>query len=717
VRENSLGWAILKCAIQPVLRSPNRAVLKRLKTGFWSCLGIKFFQFFSSVDSLAGEIHEHQYEILNLNEAIQEELSIHFDQYVEFAYLNALTHPFNREFKLIDPADYQRDILVCKGFFKKTWDYFEKGCKKAYEFGKKTVKEVGDFVKEHKKEVLIGAAVVAVAVGAYFVAGALAAGAEATEGSKKREDEDDRIEPPVSSSPPSDPPTSAQQNPVLQLFEELRQNRLDLVAKEEFDLTYRPHEQDSTSHEEDHLDVPAPSTSHDDSHTQQNPVLRLFEELRQSKPESVVESQFDLTYRPQEHDSTPVTQNEQAHNSGISSSSIANAFSKYLEALHVQAVEPSSQPAPFIPGLQSMPFERSKSLEHFPKRLESLLSLVESKTSFGSSSEILPNASAHPSEIKMIWQSAFANYLDAVYRQAIDPSDQFNSFNLEPIASTPSFKYNPEFLIEFPKTLLARYSQLVHSKQENRALSSLREKSISLLKEVVPDTVTTCRFETEGIIYDNMQGGFVNGMNTSFEEFKSHLYHLKKFVGDMSIEGVYNHTNGFIDDLAEIWLLNYEGFAPIKADMLIDNWKRFHEKNQNNPNAKYLQFTHSMGNILTRNALLNAPKEIRDRVIVIAIAPAAIIPDGLCYKSFHYASEKDYIHLGENFFTLFVIGAIEESLQVEALELLIETKKHLTILEPHEGAEGWDHDFESPTFDKKIKEQLENYIQNNGQFE
>jgi hypothetical protein len=124
-----------------------------------------------------------------------------------------------------------------------------------------------------------------------------------------------------------------------------------------------------------------------------------------------------------------------------------------------------------------------------------------------------------------------------------------------------------------------------------------------------------------------------------------------------------------------------------------------------------------MGTILTKDALQRAPQEIRDRVIVVAIGPAVIIPKGLCYDSFHYASEKDIVHLGENIYKLSVAAFNDESEQQELLQQLIENKQRLILLKPHPDATGIDHDFESPTFDEVFQDHIKKYLKQKGESE
>ncbi len=220
----------------------------------------------------------------------------------------------------------------------------------------------------------------------------------------------------------------------------------------------------------------------------------------------------------------------------------------------------------------------------------------------------------------------------------------------------------------------------------------------------------SCFIKTEGVKKPGAQIGFINGMNTSVSESMSHMEHLRQFVGDLHIEGVYNHSNTPPVDVAEIFLLNYAGVAPNTGKLLVENWSRFHKENEHNPDAKYLQFTHSMGNILTKDALQMAPQEIRDRVIVVAIAPAAIIPVGLCHDAYHYASLKDLVHYGENVHTVTIAAFNAEEEQTAMWTQLGKNKDQLVLLDPHEEAKGMDHGFESPTFSKSVKDHIQMYL-------
>jgi hypothetical protein len=164
-----------------------------------------------------------------------------------------------------------------------------------------------------------------------------------------------------------------------------------------------------------------------------------------------------------------------------------------------------------------------------------------------------------------------------------------------------------------------------------------------------------------------------------------------------------------------VFSLNYPGYSPNNAQVLKDTWGKFDEQNKDKPNAKYLQFCHSKGAIDVRNALMECPKELRDRVIVVAIAPGAIVPDDLCFDSFNYASKNDIVHFGE----LVLPGFFDSSEcgMSKTMEVILEYRKQLKLVEPHPDATGIDHDFESPTFTDIIARHILEHLKKNGEYE
>lgn len=232
-----------------------------------------------------------------------------------------------------------------------------------------------------------------------------------------------------------------------------------------------------------------------------------------------------------------------------------------------------------------------------------------------------------------------------------------------------------------------------------------------------PEHIKSSIVRTEGIKHSGVMILLNNGINTSSKENMQHLDYIKGLANNLSIEGVHNHSNRAIWDLAEVFFLNYGGQAPLTADLILENWTRFHEANKDNPHAKCLQFAHSQGVIHTKIALERASPEIRNRVIVIAIAPATVIPEGLCYDARHYASKRDPIHLGEDIHTLALADINGEPIRTELIKQLIANKQRIIFLEPHPEAKGIDHELESPTFTPTIIQVIQSYLGCGGQYQ
>lgn len=235
--------------------------------------------------------------------------------------------------------------------------------------------------------------------------------------------------------------------------------------------------------------------------------------------------------------------------------------------------------------------------------------------------------------------------------------------------------------------------------------------------EVEPSTIRneiSRSFITPGSRQSSCRIGGINGINISLDDAIGHASYLSSFTPNHSVEWVYNHSNGPLTDLAEIISLNYLGQSPNTGKLLRENWLEFHEQNMGNPHAKYLQFCHSQGTIHVRNELVKLPKEIRDRIIVVAIAPAAIVPRELCYDSFNYASKKDIVHVGEVIFA----GAMDskEYGTSKFVEMVYETREQLILLEPHPDATDIDHGLQSPTFKKQIEYHIKFHLESKGEY-
>ena len=231
----------------------------------------------------------------------------------------------------------------------------------------------------------------------------------------------------------------------------------------------------------------------------------------------------------------------------------------------------------------------------------------------------------------------------------------------------------------------------------------------------VPVNRASSTFDSPGYKYPHMQIGGINGILNEKLDAVQACSILQSYADDMSIHWTHNQTHGPITDVLEIAGFNYLGYSPNTSKLLIEEWSEFHERNKTKPQAKYLHFCHSQGAIHTKNALANCPAEIRDRVIVVAIAPAAIITNDLCYRSFNYASKKDPIPYAEAAHA----GAFNtnEFRDSDRYKQAIEERAELIILEPHPEASGPDHNFDSKTYEKPIENQIKSYLLRKGDYD
>lgn len=213
------------------------------------------------------------------------------------------------------------------------------------------------------------------------------------------------------------------------------------------------------------------------------------------------------------------------------------------------------------------------------------------------------------------------------------------------------------------------------------------------------------RFYSSGVEVPGALICTINGICVRRSEAKRHGEYLAQMSSGVRVNCIYNKTNGPVADFVEVMILNYSGISFATDILLSKTWTQFHEANKDNPHAKLLQICHSQGALHVRNTLKNLSPEIRARVIVVAIAPAAIIPEGLCFESYHYTSKNDFIPMGELFWTFFMSKS-----NIKFAELTAAHSKHLTILPSHPDVKGWDHDFQSPTFQKVLQTHIQEYL-------
>ena len=211
------------------------------------------------------------------------------------------------------------------------------------------------------------------------------------------------------------------------------------------------------------------------------------------------------------------------------------------------------------------------------------------------------------------------------------------------------------------------------------------------------DDSATYDLSSEGLLNlpDDLEIGFINGVWNDFDGAKESARYLSKLTGGYNIHGVYNATHGKSVDILECNIgLKYIATEPVRQ--LHKMWNSFFDRSS--AKAKFLMICHSQGAIHVRNALLDYPPELRERILVVAIAPGGYIYQETCAQVIHYRTElcRDFIsHLDRS-------GAERE-------------KKTIVTLQSHPCADLFDHEFMSRTYKLTLQRHIMNYIKNLGQ--
>ncbi len=152
------------------------------------------------------------------------------------------------------------------------------------------------------------------------------------------------------------------------------------------------------------------------------------------------------------------------------------------------------------------------------------------------------------------------------------------------------------------------------------------------------NTTPSCCFHLYRKELDRGQIGFQNGMNASLEHAKADAIRISNdSARGYNIHSTYSSTFGLKGDFSSA-LLGQGGIITPAVIQLLDQWQDFAETHEN---QHLLQICYSRGCIEVHNALVEAPKELQQRIIVIAIGPATLIPPELAYKAINLVIPAD----------------------------------------------------------------------------
>ena len=190
--------------------------------------------------------------------------------------------------------------------------------------------------------------------------------------------------------------------------------------------------------------------------------------------------------------------------------------------------------------------------------------------------------------------------------------------------------------------------------------------------------------------FDLLNGAImnINGISNSLRESTLSSTLISKYAQGAKVYGIYNATNTFAYDIQEC-ALGRIGIHTMPVQHLKTQWAE--QIMRLGPDAKILQICHSGGAEHVKNALLTSSEVIRQKIIVLALAPSVIVPNELCFRSYNYISRRDVVtHLD-------IVGKARYG-------------NELRILDPHPNAKRWDHEFASPTFTDVMEEHVSDYI-------
>jgi hypothetical protein len=202
----------------------------------------------------------------------------------------------------------------------------------------------------------------------------------------------------------------------------------------------------------------------------------------------------------------------------------------------------------------------------------------------------------------------------------------------------------------------------------------------------------------------------INGLDNTLSEAVSHAQHLQELSGGHEVTWVYSSCDGLIVDAARAAVRFFVPFWPLspEAKLLQDNLMQFHSDNANDPNAKCFLSCHSRGAIDVRNALQNLPPEVRNRVIVVALAPAVVVPKALCFQSYNYASKNDPVPQA---FGRIVAGQLDLDYELYH-DLQEELHRELILLDPHPNDSPTGHEYQNPIFETIMEYHCDGYYEN-----
>ncbi|MBS0621266.1 MAG: DUF687 family protein [Verrucomicrobia bacterium] len=198
--------------------------------------------------------------------------------------------------------------------------------------------------------------------------------------------------------------------------------------------------------------------------------------------------------------------------------------------------------------------------------------------------------------------------------------------------------------------------------------------------------------------------GYINGMNFTKQDAENNAGTISWHCADNhALECVYSPTQGkMIDRMNALIQISGSTLNPATKELL-QNWIRFF---YTHPTERYLQIAYSRGALETYNALQLLPQELRDRIIVIAIAPARNIPGKFAHKVYNLCLEGDPIKA-------FSYQGINAWKREPKEDITLSIKKCAPHLEEEDSEIGGRHNPHHAAMRKVVSEIIDSYLKTN----
>lgn len=217
----------------------------------------------------------------------------------------------------------------------------------------------------------------------------------------------------------------------------------------------------------------------------------------------------------------------------------------------------------------------------------------------------------------------------------------------------------------------------------------------------------------------------IAGVDYTKQEHESNVLIIEDIVPKgTKILHIYNQTNGVVIDFLEAIFFNTFGFSPITSGEIQKTVADFHKSNLDKPDLKLMLPCHSAGAIHTNNALSSLPKHLKDRVIVVAVAPGGPVDAANCHKVLPLVSEGDIVPK-LHFIPESIIAKFAEMMPPDLLNSsddpdlkpsLYPKKEAYDRIEKlganPEPSDRFTHSFKNKTYRDELTKHLTNYIKN-----